>query len=74
MCVLAMNGSQRRGHQPPAAQQEEDGERSDVAEDRHGKQQQVGDGVGAVLEGIVAMETGRQRNRGVVASVSHGSV
>lgn len=53
---------------PTAALQEKDHQRSDVAEKRHRKQQHVGDGVGAVLERIVVMETCKQLHGGVVAN------
>lgn len=54
---------------PAAALHEENHQRSNVAEKRHRKHQEVGEGVGAVLESIIVMETCRQPHRhgGVVA-------
>lgn len=58
---------------PAAALQQKHPEGSDVAQERHREQQQVGECVGPVLEGIVVMETLQQLpSRGVVAGDEGG--
>lgn len=65
-CLRYIKGNRFFKTLPAAALQEKDDQRSDVAEERHRKQQEVGDGVGAVLERIVVMETRWRPSGGVV--------
>lgn len=60
---------------PAAALQEENSQRSNVAQKGHWKHQQVGERVRTVLEGIIVVETRRQQLPGhsdVVADVRSG--